>query len=170
MVNEKESHHSELSLPIFNENCSSSVNFEEVSGFYEKQTRRNMKDNFTSKYSDGLYMLIKEPSRLYSYHYTCHEKLRQSFISELNMYPTNLTRKYISAINWFPIHNNNGYRQQSPSYKQFLYIVPKKYQRFTSTRILKEKQKRERHWCGLKFQPKQQTQVYSSTIILSVPK
>ncbi|KXJ29044.1 hypothetical protein AC249_AIPGENE1360 [Exaiptasia diaphana] len=164
MVNDK-SHHSELSLPMLNENSSGSVKYDEVSGFYERQTRGNMKDSHTSKYSDGLYLYLREPSRLYSYRYTSHEKLRQKFITELNMYPTNLTRKYVSAINWYPIHNN-GYQQHPPSYKQFLYIVPKKYQRFTSTRILKEKQKKERHWCGLKFQPKQETRVYSSTIYL----
>lgn len=164
MVNER-SHRTELTFQTLNEKCNGFTDSEESSGFYETEMHpNNMKSSYTSRYSDGLYLYVREPSRLYSYHYTCREITQQSFVSELSMYPMISSRKYVTAIHCYPVHNNR--HREKPSFKQCVLIVPKNRQCLLSSRVLKEKQKIERHKCGLKFQPKQHTTVYTSSILL----
>jgi len=152
------SYHSEITFEMNGKNSS-----EEASGFYETIMPQNNSTN-TYTYSDGLCLHIQEPCRLYSYHYTCHEVAQQHYVSELFMYPTYLARRYISAIHCYPSHNNND--SEKPWFQQSVFMVPKNRQCVLSSRVFKENKKMERHKRGIKFQPKQHTVVYSSTIFL----
>lgn len=163
------SHHSEISFELLGEEWNNHYYYGQGLGIGQKSFAE-IPQNLSATprvYSDGLCFYIKEPRTLYSYQFTCREKARLRYINELQMYPKVTEKKFITAIVYYPVFNNAVYGPEYTSFKDCVCVVPKNYDRYLTSKVIKEKMRIERHKCGLEFQPKQRVKIYSSSLFLA---